>query len=130
MMIFLDLLKIEKMGKFRFEDLEIWKEAIAIASELFKIANRLEEKKLFRFADQLRGCGIGMPNNIAESTGTSMKGEQQQLLRYSRRECFEAANMLIILLNERLIEPHEKETLFTRLDILSRRIQNYSNSLT
>lgn len=126
----LDLQKNVKMAKFRFEDLEIWKEAISIASELFKIANRMEEKKLFRFADQLRGCGMGMPNNIAESTGTSMKGEQQQLLRYARRECFEAANMLIILLNEGLIELHEKESLFPRLDTLSRRIQNYSNSLT
>ncbi len=117
------------MAKFRFEDLESWKEAIKIASELFKIANELEEKKLFRFADQTRGVGMSIPNNIAESTGTTMKGEQQQLLRYSKRECYEAANILVILLNESLIEKETKEQLFDRLDILSRRIQSYSNSL-
>ncbi len=117
------------MAKFRFEDLDIWKEAIAIASELFKIANALEERKLFRFADQVRGSGMGVPNNIAESTGTSLIGEQQQLLRYAKRECFEDANILVILLNENLITMEQKETLFTRLDVLSRRIQNYSNSL-
>ncbi len=117
------------MAKFRFEDLDIWKEAIAIASELFKIANALEERKLFRFADQLRGCGMSVPNNIAESTGTSLAKEQQQLLRYARRECFEAANILVILLNENLISTEQKEAFFTRLDVLSRRIQTYSNSL-
>lgn len=95
----------------------------------FKIADTLEAKKLFRFADQLRGCGMSIPNNIAESTGTNMPGEQQQLLRYAKRECFEAANILVILLNENLIESSKKEELFTRLDILSRRIQSYSNSL-
>ena len=117
------------MAKFRFEDLEIWREAISIASDLFRIARNLEEQKLFRFADQLRGCGIGIPNNIAESTGTSMIKEQQQLLRYAKRECFEAANILVILVNESLVSNESKDELFTRIEILSRRIQSYSNAL-
>ena len=117
------------MAKFRFEDLEIWKEAIAIAGLLFKIANKLEEKKLFRFSDQTRGVGMSIPNNIAESTGTNMIGEQKQLLRFSKRECYEAANILVLLLNESLISQLQKDDLFDRLDILSRRIQAYSNSL-
>ncbi len=39
---------------------------------------------------------MSISNNIAESTGTNKIGEQQQLLRYARRECFEAVNILII----------------------------------
>jgi four helix bundle protein len=117
------------MAKFRFEDLEIWKEAIRIASKLFKIANELEERKLWRFADQLRGAGMSIPNNISESTGTHMKGEQQQLLRVSKRECFEAANILVILVNESLISQESKVERFEDLDILNRRIQAYSDSL-
>ncbi len=125
------MVRIKKrfVAKFRFEDLDIWKEAIALASELFKIANTLEERKLFRFADQIRGCGMSVPNNIAESSGTSFIKEQQQLLRYAKRECFEAANILVLLLNENLITMEQKESLFNRLDLLSKRIQTYSNSL-
>ena len=103
--------------------------SIALASDLFKIARDLEEKKLFRFADQLRGCGMSIPNNIAESTGTSKVGEQQQLLRYAKRECYEAANILVILLNEGLISKEKKDHLLEELDILSRQIQAYSNAL-
>jgi hypothetical protein len=45
------------MTKFRFQDLDIWKEAIDIGNLLFDIADKLEEKKLFRFAEQLEaGC--------------------------------------------------------------------------
>lgn len=117
------------MNRFRFEDLEIWKEAIEIAIILFRIADILEEKKLWRFADQVRGVALGMPNNISESTGTDMIGEQQQLLRYSRRECYEAANILVILEREKHISSTEKEQLYERLHVLSKRITSYSRSL-
>jgi four helix bundle protein len=117
------------MNRFRFEDLEIWKEAIKIAIILFRIADILEEKKLWRFADQVRGVALGMPNNISESTGTDMVGEQQQLLRYSRRECYEAANILVILEREKHISSTEKEQLYERLHVLSKRITSYSRSL-
>ena len=44
--------------KFRFQDLKIWQIAIETADKLFDIANKLEKKILYRFADQLRGAGM------------------------------------------------------------------------
>ena len=87
------------------------------------------KKKLWRFADQLRGVGISIPNNIAESTGTNMKGEQQQLLRVAKKECYEGANMMVILFNESLISMELKNDMFEWLDVESRRIQSYSDTL-
>ena len=54
---------ISNMVKFRFQDLKIWQLAIQIADELFDIADELEQKKLYRFAEQLRGAGMSMSNN-------------------------------------------------------------------
>ncbi len=115
--------------KFRFQDLEIWKEAISLSSLLIDIADRLEERKLFRFADQTRGVAMSISNNIAESTGTNKIGEQRQLLRYARRECFEAASILILLHHKNIVSLEEIDPVLPRLDILSRRINNYSNAL-
>jgi len=53
----------KRMAKFRFQDLEIWQLAIEIADELFDIADILENKKLYRFAEQLRAAGMSMSNN-------------------------------------------------------------------
>ena len=114
---------------FRFENLEIWKAAIEIGLMFFDLADELEERKLWRFADQCRGVGMSISNNIAESTGTSMKGEQQQLLRFSRRECFEGANIVIILFFKKLITKERQEIMYEKLEIQSRRIQSYSDSL-
>jgi four helix bundle protein len=52
-----------KMSKFRFQDLKIWQLAIEIANELFDVADEMEQRKLYRFADQLRGAGMSMSNN-------------------------------------------------------------------
>jgi hypothetical protein len=66
------------MNKFRFDDLEIWKEAIQIALIYFNIADDLEERKLWRCADQCRGVGMNIPTKIAESTGSKMVGDQRK----------------------------------------------------
>lgn len=39
--------------------------SIVIADDLFDIADELEKKKLYRFAEQLRGSGLSMSNNNA-----------------------------------------------------------------
>src|SRR5690349_16283845 len=112
---------------FRFEDLEIWNEAIQISLILFNIADGLEERRLWRFADQTRGVGMSIPNNIAESTGTWMVGEQRQCLRVSKKECCEAANILVILQLKSLISIELKQSTYKRLSVLCRRIQSYSD---
>jgi four helix bundle protein len=51
------------MVRFRFQDLEVWQLAIEIADKLFDIADDLEKRKLYRFAEQLRGAGMSISNN-------------------------------------------------------------------
>ena len=55
--------EIGRMAKFRFQDLEIWQMAIEIADELFDIADELEKRRLYRFAEQVRGASLSISNN-------------------------------------------------------------------
>ena len=48
---------------FRFQDLQIWKKAIEIGEKLLDIADELETKKLYRFAEQVRGASLSISNN-------------------------------------------------------------------
>ena len=117
------------MAKFRFQDLKIWQLAIQIADELFDIADRLEEKRLYCFADQLRGAGMSMSNNIAEGSGSSSKKEFIQFLNMARRSTFENANILIILERRQLITKDLLDSLLNQLDSLCRQITSFQNSL-
>ena len=58
------------MSKFRFENLDIWKMSIVLADRLFDIADMAENKKYYRFAEQLRATTIRISNNIAEGSGS------------------------------------------------------------
>jgi len=117
------------MVKFRFQDLEIWKLAIQIADDLFDVADELEKKRLYRFADQLRGAGMSMSNNIAEGSGSSSNKEFKQFLNVARRSTFENANILILLHKRRLITDESLERFLDQLDHLCRQITKFQGSL-
>jgi len=114
---------------FRFEKLIIWQIAIEITDELLDIADMLEKRKLYRFAEQLRGAGMSMTNNIAEGSGSDLKSEFIQFLRYHRRSCYECANILILLARRQLITEETKIRLHARLDELSRKTTNFMKTL-
>jgi four helix bundle protein len=115
--------------KFRFEDLEIWKLAVEIAENLFDIANELDKQRLHRFAEQLRGAGISMPNNIAEGSGSTSKKEFIQFLNFARRSIFENANMIIIFVRRGFISKSTADDILEKLDLLSRKMTSFKRTL-
>ena len=117
------------MIKFRFQDLKIWQLAIQIADELFNIAEDLDKKRLYRFAEQLRGAAMSAPNNIAEGSGSSSKKEFIQFLNVARRSTYENANILILIEKRGLVPTEYLAQLLDKLDHLCRQITNFQTSL-
>lgn len=115
--------------KFRFQDFDIWKLAIEIADYLFDIADDLEQKRLYRFAEQLRGAGMSISNNIAEGAGSDSKKEFNYFLNVARRSTFENANILIVLKRRKLITDEQLNELLDKLDKESRMITNFKKTL-
>ncbi len=117
------------MAKFRFQDLEIWRMAIEIADELFDIPDHLDKKRLYRFAEQLRGAGMSMSNNIAEGSGSNLTKDFSHFLNIARRSTFENANILILLQRRSLISEQVLQKLLDQLDHLCRMITNFQKTL-
>ena len=104
-------------------------EAIELVDKLFDIANEAENKRLYRFAEQLRGAAMSISNNIAEGSGSFSKKEFSQFLNIARRSAFECANILIIFQRRKLINSEIKSQLFTKLSFLSGKITNFRKTL-
>jgi four helix bundle protein len=96
---------------------------------LFDVADKLESKRLYRFAEQLRGSGLSMSNNIAEGSGSSSKTRFSNFLNIARRSTFENANVLLMLEKRRLLEQDEVTNMLRSLDRLCRKITNFQKSL-
>jgi len=117
------------MVKFRFEDMEIWQLAIKIGNRLLDIADDLETRKLYRFADQMRGSALSMSNNISEGAGSDSSREFIQFLNIAKRSCFENANMIIVFHMRGLVGSDVRSELLENLDEECRKIQNFKKSL-
>jgi four helix bundle protein len=115
---------------FRFEDFEIWKDGIQVTKSLLVVANDLEDRKLYRFAEQLRAAGMSITNNIAEGSGSFSDKEFAQFLNISRRSIFECVNILIILNETGLVSKDILEIHKEKLDHLSRKITLFRKSIS
>lgn len=115
--------------QFRFQDLEIWQRGAAISGNLFKLADALEGRKLFRFAEQLRGASLSITNNIAEGSGSISNAEFASFLNFARRSVFEVANMLILLSREGYLANIEITAVICELEEQSKMILAFRRSL-
>lgn len=115
--------------QWRFEDLEIWQLSVELAVKFHKFAEQLDNRRFYRYAEQLRGAGLSLSNNIAEGSGSRHKKEFIQFLNIARRSVFEDASMLLVFERLGLFTPAEVAELLSDCDHLSRKITKFSDSL-
>lgn len=72
---------------------------------------------------------MSISNNIAEGSGSASKKEFYQFLNYAKRSCYECANILILLQRRNYVSEEMKQSIFNRLEELSRKITNFQKSL-
>lgn len=117
------------MARFRFQDVEIWKDGVRVTNRLMDLADGLEERKLFKFAEQLRGAALSITNNIAEGSGSTSQKEFRNFLNFARGSAFESASMLFVFLHRKLVQIADCDESLAALEILCRRITQFQRAL-
>jgi four helix bundle protein len=118
------------MDDFRFEQLDIWKEANLVSDILFDFADKADEKRLYKFAEQLRAAAMSISNNIAEGSGSFSDKDFANFLNISRRSVFECANILHIYQRRKILTIEDRMQVYPDLITLSKKITNFRKSLT
>ncbi len=114
---------------FRFQKLLIWQRAADLAIKLDEVACQLDENKKYRFAEQLRGAGLSISNNIAEGSGSNTKPDFRKFLFIARKSAFECASMLLIFQRRNYISSSETEELVNELEAVCKMIYAFSKNL-
>jgi four helix bundle protein len=120
---------MSERSHWRFEDLEIWRMARDLAVQFHLVADGLEKRKFYRYAEQLRGAGLSLSNNIAEGSGSVHRQEFIQFLNIARRSLFEDVSMLFVFEKLGLLQADNVTELVNACDKLSRKITNFSRIL-
>ena len=97
--------------------------------QTFDIADQLEAKKLYRFAEQIRGASLSISNNVAEGSGSLSKKEFAQFLNIARRSTSENANMVIVFERRGLISSETRDELLDDLEQECKMITGFIRSL-
>ena len=63
----------------RFRDLEVWKESVALARDIYRLTSSFPADERFGLASQLRRAAVSVPSNIAEG---SVRRSRRQFRHY------------------------------------------------
>jgi four helix bundle protein len=114
---------------FRFQDFEVWQRAADLATRIGDIADGLEERRRYRYAEQLRAAALSISNNIAEGSGSSSDNEFRSFLNFARRSTFECASMLLVFQRRQYSSMEDVADILLELNRVSRMITSFSRSL-
>lgn len=81
----------------RFEELPVWKAAIGLATEVYRLTVRPAFKNRYGLKDQLERAAVSVSNNIAEGFERGTTQELLTFLYIARGSCGEVRSMLCLL---------------------------------
>jgi len=84
---------------------------------------------LYRFAEQHRGAGLSISNNISEGAGSFSKKEFVQFFNIAKRSTFENANLITVFEKRGLIGASTRDELLINLEQECRMLTNFIQSL-
>jgi four helix bundle protein len=107
--------------------LEVWKRAIEMVTNIYKITEDFPKTEIYGLSMQMRKSAISIPSNIAEGAGRSSKKEFEQFLSIAQGSVSELETQLIIA--NKLNYISDIDNLIKELDETSKMILGLSKSL-
>jgi len=106
-----------------FKDLEVWRAARVLRSEMYRVAGSLPDFEKFGLASQLRRAATSVTANIAEGFGRFGYQENIQFCRQARGSIFELRDHLTTCVDQGYLELTEAK----RLDSMAQRVAQILN---
>lgn len=112
-----------------FEELEIWKEGVALVKEIYLLTNVPKFEKDFALRDQIRKSAISIPSNISEGFERNSTAEFKRFLIIAKGSSGELRTQLLLSFELGYIQAEQYEALDKRGRVLSARISSLINYL-
>lgn len=113
----------------RFEDLQVWQEASALAVEVYRVASQPGMASDRAFSDQLRRAAVSVMSNIAEGFERDGRKEFCQFLRIAKGSAGEVRSLLRLGFSLGYLPARQHDALIASSETLSRRISRFITSL-
>jgi len=112
-----------------FEDLEIWKLSIKLATDIFKLSQNGELKSDFGTKDQIRRASLSVSSNIAEGFEYNNNKQFIRFLNYSKGSLGELRSQIYLLREVNYISDKDFNDLTNQSVNLIKKVKSLMNYL-
>ena len=105
----------------RFEDLEVWQEAMRVAVDIYRL---LQSCRDFGLKDQMQRAAVSIPSNIAEGYDRQGNKEFIHFLHIAKGSCAELRTQLYLAMKLDLIARESADDLISRTKRISGMLTN------
>ncbi len=106
----------------KYKDLNVWKESIELASDIYRITNEFPDHERFGLIQQLRRAVISVSSNIAEGSGRNNAREFYHFLGIAAASACEVESQLIVASKLGMINKDDIEAELDRVDKIQKMI--------
>ncbi len=114
---------------FRFEKLDVWQKAIALAGCIYKVTSRFPDGERFGLVSQLRRAAVSISSNIAEGSGRSSDKEFVRFIDISFGSLMEVVSQIQIALNQSYLAPDDHGSIYADAEELARMLSGLRSSI-
>lgn len=110
-----------------YKDLEVWKKAIAVVSEIYRVTAVFPDSEKFGITNQMRRAAVSIPSNIAEGSARHHADDFIHFLRIADGSAAELETQRII--SEKLGFVMNPEALVQEITVIRRMLAALIKSL-
>jgi len=114
---------------FRFEDLKVWQQSMALSNEIDSVAKTFPRVELFSLTSQIKIASDSVNLNIAEGCMGQSKAEFSRFLSYANRSGLEVVSCLFMAKSRNYISDADFQKLYNDYESLCKMISKLKSSL-
>jgi len=114
---------------FNFEKLEVWKEAIEIADDVYSVTQAFPDSERYGLSSQMRRAAVSVAANVAEGASNSSRQDYARFVEIATGSVFELVSHSVIARHRSLLKEPDFTRLYTSSEKLSRMLSGLRNSL-
>ena len=113
---------------FRFEELEIWRLAVAYGRECYRLTDEFPKHEQYSLSDQLRRAGLSVSNNITEGSIGSGK-YFKKFINTAIASTLETVNIINFAVEVGYLDETKKKEMYEKAETLIRKMRSFSKTL-
>ena len=114
---------------FRFEKLDVWKKAIDLADEVYRLTREFPDYERFGLANQMRRAAMSISSNVAEGSSRSSNKDFVRFIEIAYGSLMELVSQLHIAQRQSFIEKESARELYRQSDEVARMLSGLQASL-